>query len=130
MKTKTQKIIQEIKAIQAWDRIEFHGNRKKVGTIEVKEYIQIVLKKRQRSINKSSEQLYYSPAQRVRELIKWSLECTNTNYFKIMIEGHTGIYYAHPTYLHSDYNKTRLFDKNESTLKLMNLFNLIINKRK
>lgn len=61
--------------------------------------------------------------QLTNECIKWSKETIGTNYFKVMIEGNTGIYYCSPIYLHHDYNKTRLFDKTKATLKLMDLFN-------
>lgn len=57
------------------------------------------------------------------ECIEWSKKTINTNYFKTMILGNTGIYYASPIYKHSDYNKTRLFDINEDNLKLMDFFN-------
>jgi len=58
-----------------------------------------------------------------------SLECANTNYFKVLIEGNTGIYYASAAYGHSDYNKSRVFNKTPETLKLMQIFNLIVNKK-
>ena len=58
-----------------------------------------------------------------KSCILWSKETIGTNYHKIMIEGNTGIYYCSPIYLHQDYNKSRLFDKNKATLKLMDLFN-------
>ena len=64
----------------------------------------------------------------VSDLIEQSLNCKGTNYFKILIEGHTGIYYASAIYKHSDYNKTRIFDKNSETLKLMNWFNAEVTK--
>ena len=66
--------------------------------------------------------------QLVKKLMFRSQMCIGTNYLKIMIEGNTGIYYAHPSYGHADYNKSRLFDKTPETIKLMNLFNSYINK--
>jgi hypothetical protein len=52
----------------------------------------------------------------VRESIKKSIEAVErdiaagnhlTNYGKMFIQGNTNIYYAHPFYKHSDYNKWR-----------------------
>jgi len=36
-----------------------------------------------------------------------------TNYAKILIEGNSNIYWAHPQYAHSDYNKSRAFENTE-----------------
>lgn len=132
--------IEQIKSLKSWSSTRFHGNKKMVGNLSVSELKEIVAKKYNRSIGnyiaKNGKVIYSfnfksvqkSNVQIVRELIEWSLECKNTNYFKVMIEGNSGIYYASPAYGHSDYNKTRLFDKNKKTLKLMSLFNSIINK--
>ena len=61
------------------------------------------------------------------ECIVLSKKAKNTPYFKIMILGNTGIYYASPIYQHMDYNKTRLFDITDETLELMNFFNQHLN---
>lgn len=61
--------------------------------------------------------------EKVMEHLDYAKGIVHTNYHKIMIEGHTGIYLAHPEYLHRDYNKHRLFDKTEETLRLMKFFN-------
>lgn len=57
------------------------------------------------------------------ECIMLSKKAHGTPYFKVMILGNTGIYYASPIYQHKDYNKTRLFDITDETLKLMMYFN-------
>ena len=69
-----------------------------------------------------------SNVQKVRELIQWSIQTKGTGYFKILIEGNTGIYYASPVYRHRDYNKSRVFEKNTETLKLMRIFNAVVSK--
>jgi hypothetical protein len=40
-----------------------------------------------------------------------------------LIVGNNNIYYTAPAYGHQDYNKSRIFTKNEKTLKLMDIFN-------
>lgn len=127
MKKLTQKQIEQVKSLTCSTSTRFHGNTKKIGHLLVSDLKAIVAKKVSRELSKIDNSKK-SNVQKVRELIKFSLECKNTNYFKIMIEGSSGIYYASPVYGHSDYNKSRLFDKNEETLKLMNLFNSIVNK--
>lgn len=127
MKKLTVKQIQQVKSLNAWTRTNFHGNTKKIGELAINDLKAIVSKKIKRELSK----IYTgkkSEIQIVRSLINQSLKSKGTNYFKIMIEGNTGIYLASPVYLHSDYNKCRLFDKNEKTLKLMQLFNNIVNK--
>ena len=127
MKKLTVKQIQQVKSLNAWSRTNFHGNTKKIGELAIDDLKKIVSKKIKRELSK----IYTgkkSEIQIVRSLINQSLKSKGTNYFKIMIEGNTGIYLASPVYLHSDYNKCRLFDKNEKTLKLMHLFNKIVNK--
>ena len=64
--------------------------------------------------------------QRIESLIESSIRAKGTPYFKIMIDGNTGIYYASPVYRHSDYNKTRVFDKTPETLLLMQEFNRVV----
>lgn len=127
MKTLTKEQIEQVKKLNSWSRTNFHGNTKKVGSLSVNLLKEIVSKKIKREVAKFDTSKK-SQIQIVRSLINQSLKTKGTNYFKIMIEGSTGIYLASPVYLHSDYNKCRLFDKNEKTLKLMDLFNSIVNK--
>lgn len=127
MQNLSKKQIEQVKSLTNWTSTRFHGNTKKIGHLLVSDLKAIVEKKVSRELSKIDNSKK-SNVQKVRELIKWSLKCKNTNYFKIMIEGNSGIYYASPAYGHSDYNKSRLFDKNEETLKLMSLFNSIVNK--
>lgn len=127
MRNLNTKQIAEVKNIKAHTYMGFHANTKKVGLLPIADFKEIVLKK-----NKRAQYTYSlskkTPLQVTRELIAISLESKNTNYFKIMIEGNSGIYYASAEYQHSDYNKSRLFEKNEETIKIMNLFNAIVNK--
>lgn len=127
MKNLNQKQIAQVQTIHTWTNTRFHGNTKKVGSLSVNEIKNIVEKKVSRQYAKidTSEK---TNLQVIRQLINQSKSSYNTNYFKILIEGNTGIYYASPNYQHSDYNKSRVFDKNEKTLKLMKLFNKIVNK--
>ena len=118
--------IEQVKELRPWSKSIFHGNRKTFGFLPVDTISNIISKKYNR------ERLKYqtfkkTDLQKVRDLISWSMECKGSSYFKIMIEGTTGIYYASSVYLHSDYNKSRLFDKSEKTLKLMRIFNAIVN---
>ena len=119
--------IAQVKQIKAWTSTRFHGNRKTVALLSVNDIKAIVAKKVSREVAKINNS-NKTNVQKVRELIKWSLETKGTGYFKVLIEGNTGIYYASATYGHSDYNKSRVFDKNPETLKLMSLFNSIVNK--
>jgi Holliday junction resolvase len=127
--------IEQIKTLTAYSKTNFHGNTKKVGLLTVEEIKTIVSKKYNRKMGnyiakngrlimsyefKSVNKL---PSEKVRSLLEWSKQCIGTSYFKIMIEGNTGIYLASPVYGHADYNKCRLFDKTPQTLKLMQLFN-------
>ena len=127
MKNLSKKQIEEVKQIQNWASVSFHANRKRIGSLFVSDFKKIVEKKKNRELIK----LNYSPKtdiQKIKQLLKQSINNKGNNYFKILIEGNSGIYYAHPIYQHRDYNKSRIFDKNEKTLKLMRLFNQIINK--
>ena len=54
----------------------------------------------------------------------------DTNYGKILIEGKTSIYWAHPYYGHSDYNKHRAFKNDQKGRKAMRLINSILNRSK
>lgn len=118
----TTQQIQAIKLIQPWYNTEFHGNKTHVDGIPVELHISIVEKKRLRDRLKNASGKK-SDIQLVRELLTSSKQYQGTPYAKIMIEGNTGIYYASPAHLHSDYNKTRLFDKTPETLRLMDIFN-------
>jgi len=129
MRNLTKIQIQEIKEITFFSPTSFHGNTKKIGSLNKKDYLDIVEKKWVRHQNK----FYFSiekPIKLTKRLMKKSLESKGTTYFKIMIEGNKNIYYASPVYMHSDYNKSLVFPKNEQTLKLMHLFNKIVYKRK
>ncbi len=117
--------INQIKSLKAWTSTNFHGNTKKVGELAVTEIIEIVSKKKARELEKMDNSVK-TPIQITRSLITLSKKTKGTPYFKILIEGNTGIYYASPIYGHEDYNKSRLFDKNEIGLKLMNIFNAIV----
>lgn len=122
----TTKQIEQIKSINAYSTTRFHGNKKKVGTLNIKEYLKIVEIKMQREMIKCNE--VFTNIQLIKQLIKDSVNYVGTPYRKIMLEGNTGIYFASPDYLHQDFNKTRLFDKNETTLKLMNIYNALAAK--
>jgi hypothetical protein len=127
MKNLTAKQIAQVKTIKTWSSTKFHGNTKKAGSLLVADFKAIVAKKVSREVAKIDTSKK-SNVQKVRELIKWSLETKGTGYFKVLIEGNTGIYYASAAYGHSDYNKSRVFEKNADTLKLMELFNAIVSK--
>ena len=128
MKNLSKKQIEQVKKIKSWEITYFHGNRKKVGVLSVDDFKMIVQKKRTREILKQySEKV--NPAKEVRELLQHAIKYKNTSYCKILIEGNRNIYYASPVYLHSDYNKTRLFPKNEQTVRLTYLFNQIFNRK-
>lgn len=128
MKNLSPKQIAQVKEIKTWTSTKFHGNTKKVGSILVTDLKVIVAKKVSRELAKIDNSKK-SNVQKVRELLQWSIQTKGTGYFKVLIEGNTSIYYASPVYGHSDYNKSRVFEKNAETLKLMQLFNSIINKK-
>lgn len=134
MKNLTAKQIEQVKKITTETNTSFHGNTKKVGCLSVEDIKEIVSKKAKRDrlhcrgIYSACTPVVKSQVQIVKNLINWSLKCKGTSYFKILIEGNTSIYYTSATYKHSDYNKSRIFNKNEKTLKLMRLFNAIVNK--
>lgn len=119
--------IEQIKKINSWTSTRFHGNKKKIGNLSVSEFKEIVEKKRAREYAKI-DLSKKTNVQIVRKLINDALRNKETNYFKIIIEGNNNLYLASPIYLHSDYNKCRLFPKNERNLKLMSLYNSIVNK--
>ena len=126
MKNLNTKQIEQVKHLNPWTNTQFHGNRKYVGCLTVQQVQTIVQKKIDRETAK-----YCPPTNvyaRIRGLIKQSIEAKGTNYFKVLIEGCTGIYYASPVYGHSDYNKTRVFDATPVNIRIMNLFNKIVMK--
>lgn len=126
MQKLTQKQIEEIKKISPFENINFHGNRKKINNLPISLVKEIKDKKLRRKYCQIGTSPKKSDLGKLIDLIKWSLQCKNTNYFKVLIEGNTGIYYAHPDYKHSDYNKSRVFDKNENTIKFIEIFNRIL----
>lgn len=134
MKNLNAKQIAQVREITTQTNTNFHGNTKKVGCLPIDVVREIVAKKAKRDrincrgIYSACTAVEKSQVRRVKSLIKWSLECKGTSYFKVLIEGNTGIYYASASYGHRDYNKSRIFDKNPQTLKLMHLFNAIISK--
>jgi len=128
MKNLSLKQIEQVKKIKWWDSTAFHGNKKRVGDLFISDFREIVTKKRLRESAKYFDISKKSNFLLIRELINESKKYKGTSYYKILIEGNTGIYYASPSFLHKDYNKTRVFEKNEKTLKLMKLFNSVIKK--
>jgi len=62
----------------------------------------------------------------LKQVICQAKNAKGTNYFKTLIFGNTGIYFAHPFYRHSDYNKSRLFDITPQTLRLKAIFHRIV----
>jgi hypothetical protein len=50
-----------------------------------------------------------------------------TNYAKVLIEGNSNIYWAHPIYGHRDYNKSRAFENNEANRILAGKINAYLN---
>lgn len=131
MKNLTRKQIDQVKQLYFWTSLNhFHSNKKYFGSILLDDAKEIVRKKRLREILKCTEDhpLQKTNVGKLRGLINQSIECKGTNYFKVLIEGNTGIYYAHPEYQHSDYNKHRVFDKTPETLNLMRIFNALVTK--
>lgn len=129
MKNLSSKQIEQVKTLQTWTSVNhFHGNTKKVGSLLLSDIKEIVAKKIKRDIRKNASLVRKTDVQITKECINWSIVCKGTGYFKTMIEGNTGIYYASAEFGHKDYNKSRLFEKNEKTLKLMHIFNSIVNK--
>jgi len=50
------------------------------------------------------------------------------NYRKILIEGNKHIYWAHPVYLHKDYNKSIFAENTPANRKRMRLINSLLSK--
>jgi len=123
----TPQQIEQIKSLSPFSTTRFHGNKKVVGLLPIYVYIYVVTKKYDRTILKQDNRKE-TPTQIVKRLYMQHKLYKGTPYAKVMIEGNTGIYLASPSYGHSDYNKCRLFDKNDHTIKLMHLFNSLINK--
>ncbi len=127
MKNATPKQIAQIKTLTAWEYLKFHGNLKTIGHLKKNDFVEIVTKKRYRR-GRPAPQPVKTAAKIARELVEETRKAKGTPYFKKMIEGSTGIYYASPMYEHRDYNKTRLFDKSPRTLEIMEIFNKIVSK--
>ena len=119
--------IEQIKMIEQWNSTKFHGNRKMVGLLTVEEFTNIVSKKVQRSLTNYTG-IFETESEKTMRRLKDSLSKIGSPYQKVLIEGNTNIYYASPIYGHSDYNKSIAFPKNKKTLRLLHLFNSIINK--
>lgn len=116
-----------IKTLTPWEFTSLHGNTKKVKGLPIAEFKAIVNKKRERLIARerpTRPNLY----KELRELAQHSKKAKGTPYFKTLIEGFTGIYYASPSYGHRDYNKTRIMDKTPHNVKLMEVFNKLVTK--
>jgi len=135
MKKLNKKQIEQVRIINIHNSPSpdfFHGNRKKVGELTIDVYREIYEKMLKRY--NSKERIKINEI-KTKSYTKIALECYNmskgsfgTNYYKKMVEGNTGIYYAHPIHLHDDRNRTRIFEKNEKTLKIMQIFNSIFEK--
>ena len=130
MKNLTPKQIEQVKSIRLHTYPRFHGNRKKVGHMLVADIRLIISKKHNRACRRMSTVTFtrQTPTQKVRQCIRQSMDNKGTPYFKVMMEGSTGIYYCSPVHGLSDYNKSLLFDKTPQTIKLMNIFNAIISR--
>ena len=132
MKKFTQQQIEQVKTINSlYASNKQHGNRKYHSWFDL-----LLVEDVKRIIEKKSlRKLLNYPARPksevsiLRELITRSESSINTNYFKVLIEGETGIYFAHPVHQHSDYNKSRVFEKNEKTLRLMDMFNSYFSRK-
>lgn len=75
----------------------------------------------------------YIPSTRIGEVIQFAKKQKSenwmaTNYGKILIEGNTNIYWANPSYGHSDYNKSIALKKTEKNVQLMNIINNYLTK--
>lgn len=127
MKNITKKQIASAKLVNELDVYKpIHGNTKKINGLLVEDFKAIAKKKNarahaQRPAKKSSIAI-------VRELVAKSLAAKGTPYFKVLIEGNNNIYYASAEYGHADYNKTRVLPITEKNLKLVELFDKIVNK--
>jgi hypothetical protein len=127
MKSLTTQQIEQVKSLRAFSTTRFHGNKKVVGLLPIDLYVKVVIKKYDRAVLRQDNRKE-TPTQIVKRLYLQHNLYKGTPYAKILIEGNTGIYLASPSYGHNDYNKCRVFDKNEQTIKLMHLYNSLINK--
>lgn len=127
MKKATQKQISEAKAIKTYFPDNFHGNKQKVGSLWMNDYKMILKKKRERQ-DRAREYTKPTPAKLARNLVAEAQKIKHTPYFKVMIEGRTGIYLASPEHRHKDYNKNRLFDKTPRNIQIMEIFNKLITR--
>jgi hypothetical protein len=129
MKNPTPKQIEALKALKGqYTTTRMHGNCKTFNGLPVNVYLEIALKRRERAESRAHIG-HETDGQTFRRLLRWSLECIGTNYYKVMIKGNRNIYYASPDYGHADYNKSRIWPNNEKGRKLMKLFNSILTKR-
>jgi hypothetical protein len=126
MRNLTKKQIEEIKNIKVFYVPKFHGNRKYVGSLPIALYIGVIEKRLKREAIRNTVAMK-SGAALLREIIDECKRTEGTSYFKRLISGNTGTYLASPSYGHSDYNKSRVFDLNERTIRYMDLFNKIFN---
>jgi hypothetical protein len=128
MKNLTAQQIEQVKKIGIWDfHVRYHGNKKKDKLLKVSDIKTISEKKYKREMIKVDNKKL-SPVQKTKELINFSKDFKDSNYFKIMVEGNKNIYLASPIYMHNDFNKSIVFPKNEKTIRLMQIFNKVVNK--
>lgn len=127
MKKLTKKQIEVIKTIShpKFEERSFHGNTKTINGIPVNDWVQIIEKKIEREQRKNHFQKP-SILQKFKMLVEISKKNKNTNYQKTLIEGKTSIYFASPIFGHEDYNKSIFCKKNEKTVKLIGLFNKMV----
>jgi hypothetical protein len=123
----TKKQIEVIKNIERpqCEKRYFHGNTKKINDIPVNDWVQIIEKKIEREKRKNH---FPKPSilQKFKMLLEISKKNKNTNYYKTLIEGHKNIYFASPISKNEDYNKSIFCEKNEKTIKLIELFNKMV----
>jgi hypothetical protein len=123
----SQSQIATIREIKAWNSTGMiHGNTKHFRGLPVSLFRDIVDKKKARELLKDSNYSNLRPLERIRIMLNQSLSNKGTNYHKVLIMGNTGIYYASPVYLHSDYNKVRVMDASPRNIRIMELFNKLV----
>ena len=66
---------------------------------------------------------------RTIKIAKEEVERGYDSYSKILIKGHTNIYWASPVYEHSDYNKSRALPITEKNLKVLEAVNKYLFKK-
>ena len=127
MKKLTKKQIAVIKNIShpKFEERSFHGNTKKINGIPVNDWVKIIEKKIEREQRKNHLPKP-SILQKFKMMVEISKKNKNTNYQKTLIEGKTSIYFASPISKHADYNKTFFCEKNEKTVKLIGIFNKMV----